>query len=185
VEITVEGANAETGATLSFRQEVTAGGPKIEVKSLNFMNGSYATDPATYQVVLPVGDYSVVASTPDKTTLVLLLTFATQRVAAVFFGKEISGFFGMLVATPLGYLIQLRFKGPPAMVTFLPSFWLLVPGVLGLLSLKRMLGDPAAGVERCAHFALRDGGTVLAQGCEGVLRYSPVEYLRCLPKSRS
>jgi uncharacterized membrane protein YjjB (DUF3815 family) len=79
--------------------------------------------------------------------LVLLLTFSTQRVAAVFFGKEISGFFGMLVATPLGYLIQLRFKGPPAMVTFLPSFWLLVPGALGLLSVKYMLSDHVAGVE--------------------------------------
>ena len=79
--------------------------------------------------------------------LVLLLTFATQRVAAVAFGKGISGFFGMLVATPLGYLIQLRFKGPPAMVTFLPSFWLLVPGALGLLSLKYMLSDPIAGVD--------------------------------------
>ena len=47
---------------------------------------------------------------------------------------EISGFFGMLVATPLSYLIQLRFKGPPAMVTFLPSFWLVVPGSFGLFS---------------------------------------------------
>jgi uncharacterized membrane protein YjjB (DUF3815 family) len=53
----------------------------------------------------------------------------------------------MLVATPLGYLIQLRFKGPPAMVTFLPGFWLLVPGALGLLSVKQMLGDRAAGVD--------------------------------------
>jgi uncharacterized membrane protein YjjB (DUF3815 family) len=79
--------------------------------------------------------------------LVLLPTFATQRLAAVFFGKEISGFFGMLVATPLGYLIQLRFKGPPAMVTFLPSFWLLVPGALGLLSVKHMLSDHTAGVD--------------------------------------
>ena len=79
--------------------------------------------------------------------LVLLLTFSTQRVAAAAFSKEISGFFGMLVATPLGYLIQLRFKGPPAMVTFLPSFWLLVPGALGLLSVKYMLSDHAAGVE--------------------------------------
>lgn len=78
---------------------------------------------------------------------VLLLTFATQRFALVFFGKELSGFFGTLVATPLGYLIQLRFKGPPAMVTFLPSFWLLVPGALGLVSLKYMLSDHAAGVE--------------------------------------
>src|SRR5262249_6249860 len=66
---------------------------------------------------------------------------------AGFVGPEVSGFFGMLVATPLGYLIQLRFKGPPAVVTFLPSFWLLVPGALGLLSVKHMLSDRAAGLD--------------------------------------
>jgi uncharacterized membrane protein YjjB (DUF3815 family) len=60
---------------------------------------------------------------------------------------EINCFFGTLVATPLAYLIQNRFKGPPAMVTYLPSFWLLVPGSLGLLSITRMLNDRAAGLE--------------------------------------
>jgi uncharacterized membrane protein YjjP (DUF1212 family) len=79
--------------------------------------------------------------------LVLLLTFAAQHFAAGLFGNEVSGFFGMLVATPLGYLIQLRFQGPPSMVTFLPSFWLLVPGALGLLSVTRMLSDRAAGID--------------------------------------
>jgi uncharacterized membrane protein YjjB (DUF3815 family) len=44
-------------------------------------------------------------------------------------------------------LIQLKFKGPPAMVTFLPCFWLLVPGSLGLLSVTRMLSDRATGVD--------------------------------------
>jgi hypothetical protein len=29
------------------------------------------------------------------------------------------------------------------MVTFLPSFWLLVPGALGLLTVKLLLSDPA------------------------------------------
>src|SRR5262249_9575441 len=79
--------------------------------------------------------------------LVMLLALAAQQLAAGFFGNVGSGFFGMLVATPLAYLIQLRFKGPPAMVTFLPSFWLVVPGVLGLLSVKRMLSDRAAGLD--------------------------------------
>ncbi|MFN0129378.1 MAG: threonine/serine exporter ThrE family protein [Verrucomicrobiales bacterium] len=79
--------------------------------------------------------------------LVLLLAFAAQRLAVGLFGSEISGFFGTLVATPLGYLIQLRFRGPPAAVTFLPSFWLLVPGALGLLSVARMLSDRAAGID--------------------------------------
>jgi uncharacterized membrane protein YjjB (DUF3815 family) len=75
--------------------------------------------------------------------LVLLLAFAAQQLTAGPFGEEISGFFGTLVATPLGYLIQKRFRGPPSMVTFLPSFWLLVPGALGLLTMNRLLSEPA------------------------------------------
>jgi uncharacterized membrane protein YjjP (DUF1212 family) len=80
--------------------------------------------------------------------VVLLAAFAAQRVGAAITGDdEVSGFFGMLVATPLGYLVQLRFNGPPAMVTYLPSFWLLVPGALGLISVTRMLSDRAAGID--------------------------------------
>jgi uncharacterized membrane protein YjjB (DUF3815 family) len=101
-------------------------------------------------VVFGVGAY-IHFSAPRKsflwTLLVLLVAFAAQQVAAGLFGVEISGFFGTLLATPLGYVIQNRFKGPPVMVTFLPSFWLLVPGSLGLLSVTRMLSDRAAGLE--------------------------------------
>lgn len=79
--------------------------------------------------------------------LVLLVAFGVQRLAGAAVGKELSGFFGTLVATPLGYLIQQRFRGPPSMVTFLPSFWLLVPGSFGLLSVTRMLSDRAAGLD--------------------------------------
>jgi uncharacterized membrane protein YjjP (DUF1212 family) len=79
--------------------------------------------------------------------LVLLVVFATQRAAAGFVRGEVSGLFGMLVAMPLGYLVQLGFRGPPAMVTFLPSFWIVVPGSLGLVSVTRMLSDRAAGID--------------------------------------
>jgi uncharacterized membrane protein YjjP (DUF1212 family) len=101
-------------------------------------------------VVFGLGVYLHFSAPPKSLPwllLVLLLAFAAQRLSAGLFGGQISGFFGMLVATPLGYLIQLRFKGPPAMVTFLPSFWLVVPGALGLLSVTRMLSDRAAGLE--------------------------------------
>lgn len=77
----------------------------------------------------------------------LIVTFEAQRLAAEQFGGLVSGFFGMLVATPVGYLIQFRFKGPPSMVTFLPCFWLLVPGALGLLSVTRMMTDYSAGIQ--------------------------------------
>jgi uncharacterized membrane protein YjjP (DUF1212 family) len=79
--------------------------------------------------------------------LVVLSAFAAQRAAATVFGVHASGFFGALVATPLAYLIQMRFNGPPAAVTFLPSFWMLVPGSLGLLSVTRMFGDRESGVD--------------------------------------
>lgn len=79
--------------------------------------------------------------------LVLILAFTAQRLTAGIFGSQFSGFFGTLVATPLGYLIQLKFRGPPPMVTFLPSFWLLVPGALSLLSVKRMLSNTTEGME--------------------------------------
>lgn len=79
--------------------------------------------------------------------LVLVVAFAAQQAAATVFTPEISGFFGMLVATPLGYLIQTRFRGPPAMVTFLPAFWLVVPGSLGLRSVAQLLSDRAAGLD--------------------------------------
>ncbi|WP_442482938.1 threonine/serine ThrE exporter family protein [Aeoliella sp. SH292] len=79
--------------------------------------------------------------------LVLVLVFGTQQLAGGAVGMGGSAFLGMLVATPMAYLIQLRLNGPPAMVTFLPSFWLLVPGALGLLSVKQMLSDRAAGID--------------------------------------
>jgi uncharacterized membrane protein YjjP (DUF1212 family) len=79
--------------------------------------------------------------------LVVLAAYAAQLVAGVLVGIHAGGFFGAMVATPLAYLIQLRFKGPPAAVTFLPSFWLLVPGSLGLMSVTRMFGDRGSGLD--------------------------------------
>jgi uncharacterized membrane protein YjjP (DUF1212 family) len=111
---------------------------------------SMAWAPWAGVVVFGIGVYFHFSAPKDSLgwmLLVLLLTFAAQRASAGFVGNEMSGFFGTLVATPLGYLIQLRFKGPPSMVTFLPSFWLLVPGALGLLSVTQMLSDRAAGLD--------------------------------------
>lgn len=80
--------------------------------------------------------------------VVLLVVFAIQRTTAEALGSAAgSGFFAMLLVTPLGYLIQLKFKGPPAIVTFLPSFWLIVPGTVGLRSVTLMLSDRDAAID--------------------------------------
>jgi uncharacterized membrane protein YjjP (DUF1212 family)/uncharacterized membrane protein YjjB (DUF3815 family) len=134
---------------------LAAGAALVGVGTANLLDAGPPPDPAAWApwagaVVFGVGVYFHFSAPRNSflwLLLVLLLALAAQRLAAIFFGKEISGFFGTLVATPLGYLIQLRFRGPPAMVTILPSFWLLVPGSLGLLSVTRMLGNRAAGLD--------------------------------------
>jgi hypothetical protein len=68
VDITVSGLASEAPVTLSFRQiSDLTGAPVVEVKSINYVNGAYQLD-------LPVGVYTVVASTAGKTSLELPLT---------------------------------------------------------------------------------------------------------------
>lgn len=101
-------------------------------------------------LVFAVGVY-IHFSAPPKSLhwmlLVMLVAYSTQQLTAGIFGAAASGFFGMLAVTPLSYLIQIQWKGPPAMVTFLPSFWILVPGALSLLTMKYMLSDQYVGLE--------------------------------------
>jgi uncharacterized membrane protein YjjP (DUF1212 family) len=132
---------------------LTAGAVLVGYSPENLADATAESIPAPWNLVAPwlavvvfaIGVY-VTFSAPRNSfwwmLLVLLLAFAAQQLTAGYFGKELSGFFGTLVATPLGYLIQRRFKGPPSMVTFLPSFWLLVPGAMGLLTINRLLSDP-------------------------------------------
>ncbi len=102
-------------------------------------------------IVFGVGAYLHFSAPRDSLLwmlFVLLVVFAIQQLSYQWTGNAAaSGFFAMLVVTPLGYLIQLKFNGPPAMVTFLPSFWLLVPGVMGLMSVTQLLSDRAAGID--------------------------------------
>jgi uncharacterized membrane protein YjjP (DUF1212 family) len=75
--------------------------------------------------------------------LVLAVAWLGQIVGEAIGGSDVSGFFGALLMTPLALLIGAA-GGPPAQVTFLPAFWLLVPGALGLAGVTQALGDPAS-----------------------------------------
>lgn len=129
---------------------LTVGGALVGYRPQDLVEASRVPDVALWAsragvVVFGLGVYlhfSAPRNSLGWMLSVLLLAFAAQQAAAGLLGYEVSGFFGMLVATPLGYLIQKGFKGPPSMVTFLPSFWLFVPGALGLSSVKRLLSDP-------------------------------------------
>ncbi|HEU5107556.1 MAG TPA: threonine/serine exporter family protein [Micromonosporaceae bacterium] len=79
---------------------------------------------------------------------VLLVAWCAQLAGEAVVGAAASGFVGALAMTPVSLAVARLPGGPPSQVTFLPAFWLLVPGAVGLLSLTEVVSDPAsAGLE--------------------------------------
>ena len=76
--------------------------------------------------------------------VVLAAAWIGQLAGGELVGDEVSGFFGALAMTPVALAIARLPGGPPSQVTFLPAFWLLVPGALGLIGVTQVVGDPAA-----------------------------------------
>jgi uncharacterized membrane protein YjjB (DUF3815 family) len=74
----------------------------------------------------------------------LALTFLAQSGGQEAYGAPVGGFLGGLVAA-LGAAVIQRFDGPPSLVVFLPAFWLLVPGSLGLLGTTQLVTDAGDG----------------------------------------
>jgi uncharacterized membrane protein YjjP (DUF1212 family) len=72
--------------------------------------------------------------------LALLVAWAGQALGSRLVGGYLGGFIGAVVMTPVVYLIARQPSGPPTHVTFLPAFWLLVPGALGLIGLTNLAG---------------------------------------------
>jgi uncharacterized membrane protein YjjP (DUF1212 family) len=78
--------------------------------------------------------------------VVLFGAFAGQIAGEELFGPELSGFAGGIVVAPLALLVERVPSGPPAFVTFLPAFWLLVPGALSLAGVSEIvIADPIFG----------------------------------------
>ena len=72
--------------------------------------------------------------------LVLVVAYVGQRLGALVFDASVSGFFGALAMTPIVLWMSTQRWGPPSMVTFLPAFWLLVPGAAGLIGATEIVG---------------------------------------------
>jgi uncharacterized membrane protein YjjP (DUF1212 family) len=102
-------------------------------------------------LIVAVGDY-LHFSAPARSLwwilLVLYVAYAGQAVGGAFFGGALSGFFGGLAMTPVVLWIDDRPYGAPSLVTFLPAFWLLVPGAIGLIGVTEIVGaDHSVGAE--------------------------------------
>lgn len=80
-------------------------------------------------------------STLPWVLLVLAVAYAGQVVGGLLFGGVFSAFVGALLMTLVAMYASTRPTGPPTLVGFLPGFWLLVPGALGLVGVTSVLGD--------------------------------------------
>jgi uncharacterized membrane protein YjjP (DUF1212 family) len=84
-------------------------------------------------------------SAPERSLLWLLIVLFSAWIGQLA-GREIldaslSGFFGAAVMVPVAHLVARARSAPPAHVMFLPAFWLLVPGAIGLIGITEIVGD--------------------------------------------
>ena len=78
--------------------------------------------------------------------LVLFTAWAGQLAGKHIIDATLSGFIGAAVMVPMAHLVAHARTAPPADVMFLPSFWLLVPGTIGLIGITELVGEnPEAG----------------------------------------
>ena len=72
--------------------------------------------------------------------LVLYVAYGAQVIGGLFLGATLSAFVGALVMAPVATYVATQRGGPPTQVSFLPAFWLLVPGALGLVGVTQLIG---------------------------------------------
>ena len=73
--------------------------------------------------------------------LVLYVAYGAQIIGGLFLGAELSAFVGAVTMSPVAVYVARRPTGPATLVSFLPAFWLLVPGALGLVGVTMLLGE--------------------------------------------
>ncbi|SEQ37580.1 threonine/serine exporter family protein [Microlunatus flavus] len=110
--------------------------------------------------------------------LVLVLAFAAQGLGQQWSGPVVGSFLGAVAASLGSYLVEALVPDLPRLVVFLPSFWLLVPGSLGVLSATELALDPGGSTATVLGVlalvsALALGllvGTAVAQSLRAALR---------------
>jgi uncharacterized membrane protein YjjP (DUF1212 family) len=129
----------------------TVGAPRAQEITNVPENSIGAWAPWLGAMIVAIGHY-LVQSGPRGSLpwlcLVLYAGWTAEFLGDLVLGGYMSGFIGALVLTIVAYLVERRPSGPPALVCFLPGFWLLVPGSLSLIGITEYLSrDSFRGVE--------------------------------------
>ena len=100
--------------------------------------------------VLGLGAYLFFSAPRGSLVWLLIVLYAAwlgQLLGKEVLTADLSGFAGGLVVFPVAILVERVRAAPPAFVTFLPAFWMLVPGSLSLIGITEIVGtNQAAGL---------------------------------------
>lgn len=78
--------------------------------------------------------------------VVLYVAYGAQVIGDLFFNGVLSALVGAAAMTPMAVIVARQRTGPPALVSFLPAFWMLVPGALGLVGVASLLEGVSSGL---------------------------------------
>jgi uncharacterized membrane protein YjjP (DUF1212 family) len=73
--------------------------------------------------------------------VVLFSAWIGQLAGQELINVTLSGFVGAAVMVPVAHAVARAPAAPPAHVMFLPAFWLLVPGTIGLIGITEIVGS--------------------------------------------
>jgi uncharacterized membrane protein YjjP (DUF1212 family) len=82
--------------------------------------------------------YSARARAYPALLVVLYVAFTAQYLTKGLVGGYVASLLGAAAAVLAASFIHRNLQGPPFLITFLPAFWLLVPGVLSLVGAARI-----------------------------------------------
>jgi uncharacterized membrane protein YjjP (DUF1212 family) len=124
--------------------------------------------------------------------VVLYTAWIGQLIGNIVLGGYVSAFVGAAAMTPMAYLVGRHPPAMPARASFLPGFWLLVPGALGLIGLTELAGDAdAAGTNDLVAtvssiFAVAIGvlcGTLMIAGAESTRAWLTTSGVTAAPRA--
>jgi uncharacterized membrane protein YjjP (DUF1212 family) len=73
--------------------------------------------------------------------IVLFSAWVGQLLGKQLIDAALSGFVGAALMAPVAHAVARAPTAPPAHVMFLPAFWLLVPGTIGLIGVAELVGN--------------------------------------------
>lgn len=130
---------------------IVAGASLVGIPRIQLTESSQPLGPLAPWIAVAVFGAAVVINRGGRVrsigwiVLVLYIAYAAQVLGDVFLGGVLSAFVGAFAMTPVAAFVSRIPSGPAAPVTFLPGFWMLVPGALGLVGVTGILGGDGSG----------------------------------------